>query len=124
MLMRKSTTVMLVGLLLGSVLPSFATMPQVQITINSGSPYYLPKRATVSAGVAIRWVNPTATHHTVTHEACMKGGICLFDSGLIAPNDSYSISALQPGRYEYLCRVHPIMRGVLIVAEPMALSDT
>ncbi len=124
MLMKWLIPVILVGLLMGNVLPSPATMPQIQISIHSGAPYYLPKRATVGAGVAIRWVNPTATHHTVTHDACLRGGMCLFDSGLIAPGDSYTIRTLKPGRYEYRCRIHPVMRGVLIVAEPMALSDT
>ncbi len=44
----------------------------------------------------------------------------MFASGSVAPNGSYTVPGLPPGRYLYHCSLHPIMRGVLIVIEPAA----
>jgi plastocyanin len=104
--------------LLVGVLPSAATPPQLLITIENGAPYFLPVSATVAAGTSIRWDNPTATHHTITHDSCVGGDVCAFDSGNMAPNESYTLPGLSPGQYPYHCRVHPVMRGVLTITEP------
>ena len=109
--------IMMTALLVGA-LPSAATAPQLLITIESGAPYFLPVSATVATGTSIRWDNPTATHHTITHDGCVSGALCAFDSGTMAPNESYTLPSLPPGQYPYHCQTHPIMRGVLNVTEP------
>lgn len=110
--------IMMTALLVGA-LPSAATPPQFLITIENGAPYFLPVSATVAADTSIRWDNPTATHHTITHDGCVSGDPCAFDSGTMAPNESYTLPpGLPPGQYPYHCQVHPIMRGVLTVTEP------
>lgn len=101
-----------------------AALPPFQITIESGSPYYLPASATVSAGAPIQWDNPTASHHTVTHDGCQSDGACAFDSGSVAPNGSFTLPGLPPGRYPYHCTLHPIMRGVLTVMDPSPLPSS
>ncbi len=99
--------------------PSLAVSPQVQILIDSGSPYFVPASANVAAHMPIRWENPTPTHHTITHNGCVEdGGACAFDSDVIEPNGNYTLQGLPPGRYAYHCRLHPIMRGILVVTEP------
>lgn len=99
-----------------------ATAPYTAIIIDSGSPYFVPKLATVSTGVPIRWDNPTPTEHTITHTGCLEeGGACAFDSGSVMPNSSFTLPGLAPGRYPYLCRVHPIMRGTIIVTDSTSL---
>jgi len=109
--------IMVTALLVGA-LPSAATPPQFLITIENGAPYFLPVSATVETGTSIRWDNPTATNHTITHNGCVNGEVCAFDSGNMAPNESYTLPGLPPGQYPYFCQVHPIMRGVLTVTEP------
>ena len=106
--------------------PSSATPPAVHVLMDSGSPYYVPAAATVTAGGAIRWDNPTPTHHTVTHDGCFEeGGRCAFDSGAVEPGGTYTIPSLPPGRYPYQCRIHPIMRGIIIVTDsPLLPSQT
>lgn len=100
-------------------LPSLASAPTMNITIESGSPYYLPVTATVSAGTPVRWDNPTPSPHTVTHMGCVEGaGPCWFDSGPIGPDSTFTVPTLPPGRYPYYCQLHPIMRGLLIVTDP------
>jgi plastocyanin len=96
-------------------IPSPAAAAPLGIAIDSGSPYFLPKAATVTPHAPIRWQNTTSTHHTITHEGCEGGGVCVFDSGTLAPDRSYELPGLPSGTYPYLCSLHPIMRGVLIV---------
>ena len=108
----------LVGFFLVSAMPSQAIAPPFEIVIDSGSPYYYPASARVSAGAPIRWDNPTGSPHTITHDGCVQDGPCAFDSGSVAPNASYTVPGLPPGRYPYQCRLHPIMRGVLVITDP------
>jgi plastocyanin len=79
----------------------------------------LPTSAKVAAGSPIRWENPTPSHHTVTHDGCIVEGPCAFDSGSLPPNESYTLPGLPPGSYPYHCRLHPIMRGILTVTNPV-----
>ncbi|ALA57760.1 cupredoxin domain-containing protein [Nitrospira moscoviensis] len=107
-----------VGILSGLAWPTEATPPYTQIIMEDGSPYFVPVTATIASGSPIRWDNPTPTHHTVTHNACVdESGPCAFDSGTVAPGDTYTLPGLPPGRYPYHCRIHPIMRGVLTVTD-------
>jgi len=111
-----------VGLL--SAWPTAATPPYTAITIETGSPYFVPKSVTVSTGSPIRWENPTAAEHTVTHTGCVEDGDhCAFDSGLMLPNGTFALPGLAPGQYPYLCRIHPIMRGVITVTEAPQLPS-
>jgi len=99
------------------VMPGEATPPHFQITIENGAPYFLPVSATISTGTPIRWDNPTPTEHTITHDNCVSGDPCAFDSGMMQPNEQYTLPGLPPGRYAYHCRIHPIMRGTLTVTD-------
>jgi plastocyanin len=111
-----------VGLL--SAWPTAATPPYTAITIESGSPYFVPKFVTVSTGSPIMWENPTATEHTVTHTGCLENGDhCAFDSGLMLPTGTFALPGLAPGQYPYICRIHPIMRGVITVTEASHLPS-
>ena len=89
--------------------------PPVLIKMESWAPYYRPFEAEIPLQTTIRWTNPTASTHTVRHDGCAKKGPCLFDSGAVHPNGSYTIKGLAPGRYLYHCELHPIMRGELVV---------
>ena len=104
----------------GSVVPAGSAF---RILIEDFSPYYEPSVATVPADTAIVWDNPTATHHTVTHDPCESDGPCAFDSGAVAPNRSFTVPNLPPGQYPYHCRIHPMMRGFLKVTSSNASSS-
>ena len=121
----KARTIILAGLALGLFIawPTQATLAPTAIVIESGSPYFVPKSVTVSSGSPIFWQNPTPTEHTITHTGCLEDGSpCAFDSGIVLPNDTFSLPGLAPGRYPYLCRVHPIMRGVVTVTDAFVPS--
>jgi plastocyanin len=112
--------VIMCALLIFGAVPSTATPPHFEITIENGSPYFFPSVATVTAGTPIRWDNPTPTEHTITHDGCVTDGLCAFDSGAMPPNGRYIVPSLPPGRYPYHCRVHPIMRGTLTITDSAA----
>jgi plastocyanin len=93
------------------------------ITMEGTAPYYTPVIATIPAGYSLQWDNITATIHTATHDGCLTGKTCEFDSGAVAAGDSFILPALQPGTYVYHCRLHPIMRGVFTVVESNVHED-
>ena len=98
--------------------PALAPSPTAQILMENGSPYYVPATVTVASGTPVRWDNPTPTHHTVTHNDCMKEAHpCLFDSGTVAPGGHFIVPGLPVGRYPYHCGIHPVMRGQLVVID-------
>ena len=99
--------------------PAFTSPSVYSISLDNFSPYYSPTLATVTAGQPIQWINETASKHTITHYGCVGKGPCAFDSGPLNSDASFSIYDLQPGLYPYHCRLHPIMRGALIVLDPV-----
>jgi plastocyanin len=80
-------------------------------------PYYYPHEAVMWAGVPIQWLNATASPHTVQHDACGTDRPCMFDSGKVAPGETFTHPGLPPGRYPYHCELHPIMGGTVIVED-------
>lgn len=124
MMTKTHLMIAILSLVLLAAWPTAATPPYTAIIIDSGSPYFVPKSATVSSGSPIRWDNPTPTEHTITHVGCLEDGQgCAFDSGIVLPNDSYTLPGLAPGRYPYLCRIHPIMHGIIIVTDSTSLPS-
>jgi plastocyanin len=67
------------------------------------------KQLTVRRGDRIVWTNKDLVPHTVTSEAKA------FDSGVIAPNASWSYVATESGTYPYVCIYHPTMKALLRV---------
>jgi plastocyanin len=100
-----------------SAVAGISSADPVEITFETSAPYYEPQLALVSAGSPVRWVNPTASPHSVRHDDCLTNDTCAFQSIPVPPDSSFSIAPLPPGRYGYHCELHPIMRGVLIVRD-------
>ena len=94
----------------------FAGPSVFYVQMDGFSPYYVPKSIEIPTGTSVMWKNPTSTHHTITHDGCRGEGLCVFDSGAIAPNGKFGLYGLPAGHYSYHCTLHPIMRGTLVVA--------
>jgi len=97
--------------------PETAAFNSVEIMFQSSAPYYEPSVAVVPMGMPIRWVNATASHHSVRHDACIDEEPCPLQSIAIPPDSSFLLAPLPPGRYAYHCELHPIMRGTLLVID-------
>lgn len=66
---------------------------------------------TVAPGTVVTWQNLDDDPHTVT---ATDGS---FDSNGLAQGDTFSHKFLKAGTYQYYCKVHPMMRGTVIVKE-------
>jgi plastocyanin len=69
---------------------------------------FRPATLTVAAGTKVEFEN----EGTVAHTATRKNG---FDSKRIPPGGSFSVRFKSPGTFAYHCKIHPEMRGKVIV---------
>jgi len=78
-------------------------------------PYPYPVNVTVMIGVnnTIEWVNKDTQAHTAT--AIVSPQQPLFNSGLILPGKTFSITLTVPGIYRYTCAWHNWLAGQIIV---------
>jgi plastocyanin len=70
---------------------------------------FSPKRIEIGVGTVIEWTNNDTMVHTVTAE---DGS---WNSGAIAPGETWRARFDAPGTYPFLCAPHPFMKGVVIV---------
>jgi plastocyanin len=84
-----------------------------------GSPDFDPDELTASAGAEVTVVNQDTVPHTVTSGTGPQdpNSAQLFDTSLINPSESATVSLAQvsPGQYDYYCMVHPYMTGKISV---------
>ena len=87
---------------------------------------YEPAAVTISAGQAVRWRNTSALIHTVTADPSramqaanvrLPAGAAAFDSGDMAPGESFTWTFTEPGEYRYICIPHEgaAMTGTIMV---------
>jgi plastocyanin len=70
---------------------------------------FVPERLEVAAGDRITWTNRDIVPHTVT---APPAGM---ESGELARGRSWTYVARKKGEIDYICRLHPVMRGTLVV---------
>jgi len=87
-----------------------ADTAQVSATKNVGIVDFAfkPGALTVAKGTTVKFTNRGSTAHTATRNG---GG---FDKRL-APGKSFSVRFQQRGRFPYHCRIHPFMKGRIVV---------
>lgn len=65
---------------------------------------FAPATLQIRRGDTVTWRNDDLVPHTATADG-------KFDSGNIAPGNTYSRKLDKPGAYDYICRYHPGMKG-------------
>lgn len=75
---------------------------------------FQPSEITVAAGTTVTWTNEDPAAHTVT-SGTRDNPTDLFDSGNVGSGQSFSFTFDTPGTYNYFCRIHPGMKGTVIV---------
>jgi len=70
---------------------------------------FVPERLEVAAGDTVVWTNKDLVPHTVTAAGAKV------ESREITPNKSWRFVAKKKGEMPYLCRLHPVMKGLLLV---------
>lgn len=71
---------------------------------------FCPVSVTVVAGSELRWSNRDQAPHTVTADGDA------FDTGGFGRGEVRSVRFDRPGTFHYFCRLHPFMRGTVVVA--------
>ena len=69
---------------------------------------FAPDASQVQTGGQIVWTNTGNVAHTVTFEGAV-------DSGSIAPGGTFEHTFETAGSFEYICTIHPTMRGTVTV---------
>ncbi len=70
---------------------------------------FRPPVIAVKAGDVVEWRNKDILPHTATAQPAG------FDSGTIATGASFRFTAKTKGRVDYICTLHPTMKGTLTV---------
>ena len=70
---------------------------------------FTPERLEVAAGDTVVWTNKDFVPHTVTASGAKV------ESGELATNKSFRFVAKKKGEMPYICRLHPVMKAVLVV---------
>lgn len=86
---------------------------------------YHPATVVVVIGVnnTVEWINDDSASHTVTATS-VPSGAQMFDSGNLAPGQTFNYTFTVPGNYTYHCRYHPWMVGTVVVLAAGAASTT
>jgi plastocyanin len=84
---------------------SEAALVSVEISDFDFSPRYL----TIEAGASVAWTNYDSAPHDATDVAGSWG------TGILRKGETSTIRFDSPGSYEYLCTLHPAMKGTLVV---------
>lgn len=69
-----------------------------------------PPELTAGVGDTVTWTNEDSVAHTVTSEG--DGPLA---SGDLESGATYEATFDEPGTYDYLCTIHPTMRGTVEV---------
>lgn len=68
-----------------------------------------PDTLAVNAGTEIIWINNQGVpHHIVSQDG-------LFESSDLNKGDDFKFTFANPGEYSYYCKIHPSMKGKIIV---------
>ena len=70
---------------------------------------YGPPILSVPVGTTVTWVNHDEEPHTVT------SATGAFASAGLVNEDTFAQKFTKPGTYEYFCKVHPFMKGTVVV---------
>lgn len=70
---------------------------------------FSPATVTIKIGTTVTWTNHDQDAHTVT---AMSG---LFHSPTLNTGQSYHYTFTTPGRFDYLCTIHPFMTATVVV---------
>jgi len=82
--------------------------PAAKDTVVMDGVAYQPATITVKRGAAVSFVNRDPYPHTVTSAGN-------FDSKDIAAGKTWKYTAKKAGRFDYICTLHPNIKGTLVV---------
>ncbi len=85
--------------------------PNGQKTVNIYNHAFDPAQLNVASGMTVRFVNKDTEPHTATADND------LFDTGELEPGGSFKVYFEGSGTVTYHCKLHPDMKGSIVVGE-------
>jgi amicyanin len=76
-----------------------------QVTIKDFA--FNPQEITIKVGDTVTWTQQDSTQHTTTGD--------IWNSGNLKQEQTYSKTFDKAGAYDYICTIHPNMKGKVIV---------
>ena len=101
--------------------------PAAVIVISDAPGEFMPRTVTIRVGDTVEWKNTGGIAHSVEFVGeTLPEGTASSESGLMAPQKSYSFTFKAPGSYAYICRFHVIngMIGKIVVIADQPVSAT
>src|SRR5262249_6375970 len=92
-----------------AVLPAAALAAGKTHAVRIEGMKFVPERLEVAAGDTVIWTNKDFLPHSVT------SGEAKLESGELAPGKTFRLVAKKKGEMPYICRLHRVMKGVLVV---------
>lgn len=83
-----------------------ASAGEEQVTIKDF--VFTPQKLEVPVGTTVTWTNQDVTQHTVVSEGNWK-------SDILQKGDTFSYTFDKAGTFDYICTLHPNMKGQVIV---------
>jgi len=83
--------------------------PATTATIHFAGRRFSPSSVTVRTGAIVTFRNDDDREHTAS---ATEGA---FDTGILRPGGSRTVTLSRPGTYAYLCQIHPDMTGTITV---------
>lgn len=77
---------------------------------------FVPQTNVVQVGDTVTWTNEDNVPHTVT-AGTRDAPSDMFDSGQIAPGETFTFTFEEAGAYDYFCSIHSGMAGTVIVEQ-------
>jgi plastocyanin len=91
----------------GSMSGQDAPVASAAVTIQNFA--FSPAIVTIKTGTTVIWTNRDQDSHTVS---AMSGA---FHSPTLNTGQSYQYTFTRPGRFDYLCTIHPFMTATVVV---------
>ncbi len=111
---RKILSILILSLLVAVVLLSGCVQQQAGAnqtnTIAIKNFAFSPATLVVKPGTTVSWVNEDPAPHTATSEGN-------FDSGTLGKGQTFSRTFNEAGAFDYICTIHPSMKGRILVEE-------
>ena len=78
---------------------------------------FQPNSISVPVGTTATWINHDSVAHTITSDDGK------FDSGTIESGGEFKFTFSQPGSYGYYCKIHPSMKGEVMITMSQLASN-
>lgn len=100
--------------------PRTTTVKPKTVVVEMKDDVFSPQVLAINVGDTVVWKNVGTHNHTTRG---LRNGPLVWDSGNLAPGQSYSRKFTAIGRFGYGCSIHAGMNGEVIVGEANAIGQ-